>query len=127
MFTELKKTHGEESSEVGDSFYHLSHVYERQKNFVLAAQYLTKSLKIRIKTYGTTDKGREDLSKMYNQLGVAYYNQEKFAKAARCFLKSLEVLGKEHPDLDSIYTNLYFSVQRAHQGTNLAALVWGKQ
>ncbi len=36
-----KKVGGEESPDVGNSFYHLYHVYERQKNWVLAAQCLT--------------------------------------------------------------------------------------
>jgi len=127
-----KNVSGEESPDVGTSFFHLYHVYDRQKNWVLAAQCLTKSLKIRIKTYGTTDKGREDLSKMYNQLGAAYYQQEKFAKATRCLLKALEIgegVFEKEPgsDLDTVYTNLYFSVQKTLKETNLAALIWGMQ
>lgn len=95
---QLSKLQNKLNKEKGtvDDYYNLGSIYLEKKLYVQAVELLQKGL--RIKDSGS----EEDIAKIYNALGFAYFAQEQYDIAIRQYKEAL----KADPNYVTAYNNL---------------------
>lgn len=90
-----------------DDYYELSSIYLEKKLYVQAVDLLQKGL--RIKDY----EREEDIAKIYNALGFAYFAQDQYDIAIRQYKEALKV--------DPNYVTAYNNLGHAYEKKKLTA------
>ncbi|MEB3341875.1 tetratricopeptide repeat protein [Okeania sp.] len=107
--SQLSKLKNKLTKEKGtvDEYYQLASIYLEKKIYVQAVQLLQKALRLK------DSENEENMPKIYNALGFAYFAQEQYDIAIKQYKEALKI--------DSSYVTAYNNLGHAYEKKNLTA------
>lgn len=87
-------------SYMSSTLRYLSQIYQHQKKYERAIEYLNKELEIKIQN-SLSGINNPTVACQYTQIGLVYINQEKYDEAVMCYRQALEIF-KEVCDCDNV-------------------------
>lgn len=87
-------------SYIGSTLRFLSHIYQNQKKYERAIEYLNQELEIKIRN-SLSGINNSTVACQFTQIGLVYSNQEKYDEAVMCYRQALEIF-KALRDCDNV-------------------------